>query len=77
MCDIRTLIYSRELKPVSVMCVDQGDISSKLQDKDLNPALSGQTPCHCIDATLEDEFSEPHFLLLAHCTESHLSYLCK
>lgn len=68
-------IASRELKPVSVMCVDQGDISSKLQDKDLNPALSGQTlplyRCHL----LEDEFSEPP--LLAHCTESHLGYLCK
>ena len=58
------------------MCVDQGDVSSKLQDKDLNPALSGQIPCHCIDAT-SLRMSSVNHPLLAHCTESHLSYLCK
>ena len=72
MCDIMTLILSlRELKPVSVMCVDEGDISSKLQNKDLNPALSGQILCHCID-TSSLRMSSVNHPLLAHCTESHL-----
>ena len=61
---------------MSVMCLDQGDISSRLQNKDLNPALSGQIICHCID-TASLRMSSMNHALLAHCTESHLSYLCK
>ena len=41
------ILKLRKLKPMNIMCVAQGDSASVLQDRDMNPGLSGSVLLLC------------------------------